>query len=245
MLHRPWRLFAIAALSGAWLFAVVAGVGAEEGTASQIPNAAAAQAGAAAVQSFAELLKAEAARAEAATKHDSEVIHHALTVFSWFVGVVGAVVVAGATIVGALFVKWNRETIRDIYQNEVRSQLQARFRDVDAENARTLTRVTDLTEQLSQQQAIITKLVTMTTGVFPYTYLRDIYMKKSGKEPNQDFIFRDESAFKREMGFLIDNGFIENINLDLFKGGQNILDQLTVTEAGRLLISLRESRAPY
>jgi hypothetical protein len=47
------------------------------------------------------------------------------------------------------------------------------------------------------------------------------------------------------MGFLIDNGFIENINLDLFKGGQNILDQLTVTEAGRLLISLRESRASY
>ena len=51
-----------------------------------------------------------------------------------------------------------------------------------------------------------------------------------------------QNAFKRELGFLIDNGFIENINLDLFEGGQNILDKLTITEAGRLLIALRENR---
>ena len=61
-------------------------------------------------------------------------------------------------------------------------------------------------------------------------------------DSNQEFIFQNQNAFKRELGFLIDNGFIENINLDLFEGGQNILDKLTITEAGRLLIALRENR---
>ena len=139
---------------------------------------------------------------------------------------------------------WNRTTITGIFQDEIKAQVEARFKEVDSEIRRTLTRVVGLTDELSKQQDIIAKLVTMTTGVFPYAYLKDIYNKKIKKDPNQEFLFRDENAFKREMGFLIDNGFIENINLDLFEGGHNMLDKLTVTEAGCLLIGLRENRTP-
>jgi hypothetical protein len=243
MIHQPRGHFFIAALSGAWLFAVTVGASGEEAMTPQPPSVAT-QAGAAAVQNFTEFLKAEAARAQEATRHDSEVIEHALTTFKWIVGVVGALVLAGATVAGWMMAAWNRTTITGIFQDEIKTQVQARFREVDSEITRTLTRVVALTDELSKQQDIIAKLVTMTTGVFPYAYLKDIYNKKMKKDPNQVFIFQDQNAFKRELGFLIDNGFIENINLDLLEGGHNILDKLTITEAGRLLIALRENRTP-
>ena len=191
---------------------------------------------------FTDFLKAEAARAQEATRHDSEVIEHALTTFKWIVGVVGALVLAGASAAGWMMAAWNRTTITGIFQREIKAQVEARFREVDSEIRSTLTRVVGLTDELSKQQDTIAKLITMTTGVFPYVYLKDIYNKKMKNDSNQEFIFQNQNAFKRELGFLIDNGFIENINLDLFEGGQNILDKLTITEAGRLLIALRENR---
>jgi hypothetical protein len=239
MLHHPRSDFLIAAFSAGWLLAVTADASGQEATAPQ-PQITAPQAGTAALQSFTDFLKAEAVRAEAATKHESEVIESALTTFKWIVGVVGALVLAGATVGGWMMAAWNRTTITGIFQDEIKAQVEARFRVVDSEITNTLTRTVALAEKLNKQQDMITKLVTMTTGVFPYAYLKDIYNKKIGKDPNQEFIFQDGNAFKREMGFLVDNGFIENVNLDFFKEKENILDKLIITEAGKLLIGLRE-----
>ena len=121
---------------------------------------------------FTDFLKAEAARAQEATRHDSEVIEHALTTFKWIVGVVGALVLAGASAAGWMMAAWNRTTITGIFQREIKAQVEARFREVDSEIRRTLTRVVGLTDELSKQQDTIAKLITMTTGVFPYVYLK-------------------------------------------------------------------------
>jgi hypothetical protein len=121
----------LAALCGGWLliFAVVAS--GEEATPQ--PSAAGSQGGAAAVQNFTEFLKAEAARAEAATKHDSEVIEHALqresdaiqhalTFFEYVVGAAGSILVVGAGFLGWVLVRANRASKIEI-QQEVSKQL--------------------------------------------------------------------------------------------------------------------------
>jgi hypothetical protein len=88
------------------LLAVIAA--AQEPAPSQPANAST-LAGAAALQSFTEFLKAEAARAETATKHESEVIEHALqhqsdaianalAFFQYVVGAAGAILVAGGAL---------------------------------------------------------------------------------------------------------------------------------------------------
>jgi hypothetical protein len=41
-------------------------------------------------------------------------------------------------------------------------------------------------------------------------------------------------------GFLIDHGYLENIGLECFTDQQNIFDKLTLTEAGKLYVKLRE-----
>jgi hypothetical protein len=45
------------------------------------------------------------------------------------------------------------------------------------------------------------------------------------------------------LGFLIDNGLIQNINLDSFADRENIFDKLIITEAGKRYITLREKFA--
>jgi hypothetical protein len=102
----------------------------------------------------------------------------------------------------------------------------------------------DPRDTLGEQRAVITTLMAPTTSSLPYIYLRDIHDKKIGADSNKPFIFHNQDAFKRELGFLIDRGYIENVNLDLFTDNQDILTILKVTETGELLINLRETGTP-
>jgi hypothetical protein len=87
----------------------------------------------------------------------------------------------------------------------------------------------------------------LTPGHFPHIYLKRIYEKKMKRNLNADLeiLSRDQSAFKRELGFLMDIGYIENANLNLFSNNQNILDKLDITRAGELLITLHDPPNPF
>jgi hypothetical protein len=256
------HLFAVG-LSGAWLFLFTVSAMGEE-TATPQSSSAAAQANSAALQSFTELLKAEAARSEEATKHERDVIRHALTVFTWIVGVVGALLVTGAALLGWAMAAWNRASKTDI-QHEVRTQLQAGVTEaieMELKTTRTLvarlgdeaedvskqlqgakSRVSVAEERLNEQKNTITKLVALTLGPYPYDYLKAIYNKKNGLDPDRTFVLQPGAAFKREMNFLIDSGYLANIDLSGFSDNVDILDALTITETGELYVKFREGLA--
>lgn len=106
--------FLILALSLVSLFTIILGARSEE-SARDV-----AQARTTLEQNFADFLKAE----ELATKHANDVIEHALTIFTWIIGVVGSLLIAGAALLGWAIARWNRISKTDI-QNEVRTRLQA------------------------------------------------------------------------------------------------------------------------
>jgi hypothetical protein len=261
MLNRLCPGLFVMALSGAWLFLFVGGAIGQESPAPQ-SSSAAVQANAATVQSFTEFLKAQAARSEEATRLERDVIRHALTVFTWIVGVVGTLLVVGAGALGWFMAKWSRASKTDI-QQEVRTQLQARVMEaIDAEITTTRTRVASLSkeaenfsrqlaeakdkvavaeERLNEQRDTITKLVGLTLGPYPYSYLKSIHAKKTGADPNHAFLLQPGNSFKRELNFLIDMGYLENVELSKFQDLSNIIDELKITETGELYLKLRES----
>jgi hypothetical protein len=142
------------------LLAIIAA--AEEPSPSQAANAST-LAGAAALQSFTEFLKAEAARAETATRHESEVIEHALqhqsdaianalAFFEYVVGAAGAILVAGGAFLGWALTAANRATRADI-EKEVRAQLQARVADeIEARARSTLQRIETLEKNIGDAE---------------------------------------------------------------------------------------------
>ena len=72
--------------------------------------------------------------------------------------------------------------------------------------------------------------------------IKPIYDEHMSNDPNQEFLWQSEPAsFAREIGFLIDNGYLENVDMDELKKGGNILQKLKPTEAGRLYVALREN----
>ncbi len=255
------RQLSLAALFGSWLIIVAAPAGGEEATTAQ-PSTAATRAGAAAVQDFTEFLKAEAARAEAATKHESEAIENALkregdavekslTFFELVVGIAGTILVAGAGFLGWVLAAANRANKTDIQQevskqlpSKVAEEIETQFKNTLDRIARLENNVGEAERSLDRQRNAITDLVHWTMGTWPYRHLKSIHDKKVTNGTNEEFLFREDNAFKREMGYLIDNGYLENINLDCFKKGENMLDRLTITEIGRRYIEFRESLTP-
>jgi hypothetical protein len=261
MFPRWWRLFLPVALWGAWpLFAAVIANG-EETIAPQ-PSIAAIQANAGAVQNFTEFLKAEAERAEAVTKHESDVIENALkresdavektlNFFKLVVAAAGAILVAGAGYLAWVLVAANRASKIDI-QQEVSRQLPSKvFEEIETRFKSALDRITTLEnnvdeaeKSLDKQRNAITNLIIWTMGEWPYNHLKSIYDMKARNSPNEAFKFQSNDAFKRELGYLIDNGYICNINLDEFKDTEPILHKLTLTDTGRRYVEFRESLAP-
>jgi hypothetical protein len=140
MLRWTRRNFLILALSLAWLFAITAGAHSEE------PGRAAVQATTPAEQYFAEFLKAE----EQATKHLSDVIKHALTIFTWIVGVVGGLLVGGAALLGWAIARWSRTSKTDI-EKEVKTQLRVGVTEtIESESKETQRRITQLTRETDE-----------------------------------------------------------------------------------------------
>ena len=92
---------------------------------------------------------------------------------------------------------------------------------------------------LSQQQDTVNKLVVLTIGSFPYAYLKSIYDQRGSDKG--EFLWQDSPSFEREIGFLIDHGYPDNIDLEDFSHHENIFKKLTITEAGKLYVRLRES----
>jgi hypothetical protein len=145
MLLCQFRLLSLAAILSCWLSFAGFVAAAEEPMSAQ-PAGAAAQAGAAALQNFTEFLKAEAARAEAATKHESEIIDDSLkrqsdaiksesdtierifSAFQWAVGITGLLLLAGAAYLGHIMEVASRTTKTDI-ETEVKAQLHATVAD--------------------------------------------------------------------------------------------------------------------
>ena len=231
-LYRLCRHLLAVALSGAWLFLFTVALSATAPSAPFLREAA--QANATAVQNLSEFLNAQATRSEEATRFEREVIQHALTVFTWIVGVVGALLVAGAALLGWAMAAWSRASKTDI-EMEVKKQLPGHVTEViEKEIKATRDRIGKLDEeagqvakeleeakgrvagtedQLREQGDTITKLYALALGAFPYNYLKSIYDKKTGTDPNQEFILQEGSSFKREINFLIDLGYLENIDL--------------------------------
>jgi hypothetical protein len=238
---RPYCL--ILALSLAWQFAIIV-----DAYGDQVAP------GTAATLNLGDFLKAE----EQATQHASDVVEHALTVFTWIVGVVGGLLVAGAALLGWAIRYWSRANKTDI-QKEVEKQLQSEaVKAIESEIAATKRRIDKLVQDanefdkqlaearsvlptLDQQQHRLNQLIVLTMGQFPYDYLKAIYDRKEGFDPKREFLWHQQQGFKREMGFLIDHGYLENIGLEDFTDKQNIFDRLTLTEAGKLYVKLRES----
>jgi hypothetical protein len=252
---RSW--LGVAVVSVVWLWAAVAAVKAQEATTSA-PSNTTTQAATFAAQTFADFLKAE----ELATKHTSDVIEQTLTAFEWIIGIVGAILISGA----GLFA-WALRTGNIADKKQMLEELRTRVTEtIDREIGTTLTRVAqrgkeaeqELSNQLDQARGkiaaaenalkehgdIILDLVAFTVGQWPYNHLKAIYDKKTGLLPDKEFKFHEyPSSFKREIGFLIDNGYLQNINLDEFKDGDEMFDMLTITKAGEAYIRFRESRA--
>jgi hypothetical protein len=254
------RLFA-AALGAGWLLGSVAGAAGAEAPAPQSPSETSQASVAAAVQSFTELLKAEAARSEEATKHEREVIERALTQFTWIVGIVGGILLAGAGLLGWAIKAWSRASkadiekevkrqIRDTVMETIESQLKAtqmRLAGIDREAEafgkrldEARNRVGAAEDRLEEQRDTIKDLVALTVGPFPYSYLKSIYDKKTGQDSVQEFILQEGASFKREMNFLIDSGYLENLDLSSFPDNSNILDKLAVSDKGKLYVKFRE-----
>ena len=181
------------ALSGAWLFLIAVGA---IGQGAQAPPSSgeAAPANATAVQTLSEFLKAQAERSEEATRFEREVIQHALTVFTWIVGVVGALLVAGAALLGWAMAAWSRASKTDI-EMEVKKQLPGHVTEViEKEIKATRDRIGKLDEeagqvakeleeakgrvagtedQLREQGDTITKLYALALGAFLTTRLSE------------------------------------------------------------------------
>jgi CheY-like chemotaxis protein len=79
---------------------------------------------AAAVHDYTELLKTEAQGLREAAENDAKRIDHALSIFTWIVSVVSAILVVGAGAVGWTLALASRTNVRDI-KREVSEQLRA------------------------------------------------------------------------------------------------------------------------
>jgi hypothetical protein len=206
-------------------------------------------------ENFAEFLKAE----EQATKHAGDVVERSLTAFTWIVGVVGGLLVAGAALLGWAIQHWSRANKTDI-QKEVEKQLKSEVvKAIESEIAATKRRIEQIGQDASEfskqleearnqvlpaldtQQKTINQLIILTMGQYPYDYLKSIYNKKEGFDPKREFLWQQQPAFKREMGFLLDHGYLENIGLEQFTDQENIIDKLILTEAGKLYVKLRQA----
>jgi hypothetical protein len=260
MSNRVYRNSFVIALSGAWLLLFTVGALGQEAPAPPSPSEAA-QPNAAVVQSLSEFLKAQAARSEEATKLERDVIQRTLNLFTWIVGVVGGLLVAGAALLGWFIRAWNRANKTDI-QLEVKKQLRSDVveeigKEIEAtrnrigklgqdaaqlgkEFEKARDRVAGTEDQLKEQGENITKLFALALGSYPYDYLKSIYDKKTGRDSNREFKLQPGASFKREMNFLIDLGYLENVDLSKFPDNSNILDELTITEAGESYIKFRE-----
>ena len=95
--------------------------------------------------------------------------------------------------------------------------------------------------RLNEQKDTITELVGLTLGPYPYNYLKSIYNKKTGQDPDPTFILQPGSSFKRELNFLIDSGYLENVELSRFPDKSDIIDELKISKAGELYLKFRES----
>ena len=210
------------------------------------PAGAAAQAGAAAVQNFTDFLKAEAARDEAATKHESEIIDDSLkrqsdaiknqsdaierifSVFQWVLGISGALLLAGAAYLGYIVQVASRATKADI-EAEVGKQLHAKVTQElqnHAERARASIEKVEKSMATMEANAIknfgkhgenIAKMFHLTMGTWTQHHLETIYQKKIGRDSDSTFVFHDQENFKNELGFLINKGYLHLDNTSLDK----------------------------
>jgi hypothetical protein len=255
MLHQPSSHFFLVAMSLVWLFAASIGAQGEESRTSQSPSVTM-QADGAVAQNFAEFLKAE----EQATKHASDIIEHALAVFTWIVGVVGGLLVSGAALLGWAIALWSRASKTDI-QDEVKKQLQGRVTEaIELESKETQRRITQLSKEtdeftaqlaeaknrvnlaentLSKQQDTINKLVIYSLAEIIYREL----LWKIGH--NMDVKCDQTPDQQRWLRLLFDHGLLTAkdwshwIPFDEIRVGANLSEIFAPTPAAEYLMESR------
>lgn len=89
------------------------------------------QAAVAAVHELSGVLQAEASQSAAASRHDSEAIQRAMNLFVWIVGVVSAILVAGAGLLAWALAAWGKASKADI-EKEVQTQTDQRIKEAFA-----------------------------------------------------------------------------------------------------------------
>jgi hypothetical protein len=125
----------------------------------------------------------------------------------------------------------------------MRARLDGEAEEVSKQLEGVTSRVSVAEERLNEQKDTIAKLVALTFGPYPYDYLKAIYNKKNGLDPDRTFVLQAGAPFKREMNCLIDSGYLANIDLSGLSDNVDILDRLTITEAGELYVKFREGLA--
>jgi hypothetical protein len=97
--------------------------------------------------------------------------------------------------------------------------------------------------RIDDQQTIINRLVVFAASQHIFKHLSELYHRKISKE---EYLFRNNPDFKRDLFYLRDNGYIESnvpgqyLNIDGLQDGQNLIEVIKLTPIGNFLVEIRE-----
>jgi len=107
-------------------------------------------------------------------------------------------------------------------------------------------KIIDQKEALDRQEEIIRELVGFSMASHIYEHMRNFYYKSRDKSEYQEYLYKKNEEFERDMFYLRDHGFIESIHENDYlsvknlKNNCNLLSEIKLTPVGVYYLELRE-----
>jgi hypothetical protein len=110
--------------------------------------------------------------------------------------------------------------------------------DLNDRVSRQEEKLNEQQESLQRQQHVINQLVTYSMAEYVYRHMRYIYAGKRSSSP-AEYLFRKNPAFEHDLRFLRDHGYIEFIEIDNLRDGDNLVKKVDLTPVGNFYVELR------
>lgn len=91
--------------------------------------------------------------------------------------------------------------------------------------------------QIANQQNVINQLVVFSMGFYIFRHLKGIY---HAQRNNEEYLYRKNGNFERELRYLRDVGYIESVHIGGLGDGENLVDKIKLTPAGNFYVEIRE-----
>ena len=101
----------------------------------------------------------------------------------------------------------------------------------ETEQIRTQTEI--ISSKVSDAQEKINTIVKYSLAFYLFDHLSNLYY-------DNEYIYHKNEWFERDLRFLRDHGYLENIGISALQDGENLIGKARLTPLGKLLVELRE-----